>query len=235
METNMMNMSDISMKISTLRKQRDMTQLELADKLNVSYQAVSSWERALTMPDISKLPDISQVLQVSIDELLGNDKNAVLIKNVLTGQTDTYMNENALTVETLTEVAPILKPSQVDNLAENLEPVSINELTMLAPFISQDALQKLAEKAENIGDFKSLSRLAPFLDSDYLDNLALKTELAEGIKALNCIAPFISKHVLQELAVKSINRGNIRDISSIAPFLGEDFLSQAILKMQHSH
>ena len=67
-----MNMQEIGVRISNLRKERDMTQLELADKMGVSYQAVSSWERGATMPDISRLPDISQVLGVSIDELLGN-------------------------------------------------------------------------------------------------------------------------------------------------------------------
>jgi len=56
-----MNMQAIGRKISALRKERDMTQVELADKLGVTYQAVSSWERGNSMPDIAKLPDLSDV------------------------------------------------------------------------------------------------------------------------------------------------------------------------------
>jgi len=110
-----MNMQAIGRKISALRKERDMTQVDLADKLGVTYQAVSSWERGNSMPDIGKLPDISQVLAVSIDELLDNAKTVEFVKNVLTGQDFT---ENLPDVEILAEVAPILKPSQVENLVE---------------------------------------------------------------------------------------------------------------------
>ena len=48
-----MNMQAIGKKISALRKERDMTQVDLADKLGVTYQAVSSWERGNSMPDIN--------------------------------------------------------------------------------------------------------------------------------------------------------------------------------------
>jgi len=54
-----MNMQAIGKKIASLRKQRDMTQMDLADKLGVTYQAVSSWERGNSMPDIAKLPNMT--------------------------------------------------------------------------------------------------------------------------------------------------------------------------------
>ncbi|WP_027086005.1 methyltransferase domain-containing protein [Cohnella panacarvi] len=57
--------------ISTYRKERGFTQEELAQTLGLSFQAVSKWENAQTMPDISLLPELSRTLQVSIDKLLG--------------------------------------------------------------------------------------------------------------------------------------------------------------------
>lgn len=57
--------------ISTYRKERGLTQEELAQILGLSFQAVSKWENAQTMPDISLLPELSRTLQVSIDKLLG--------------------------------------------------------------------------------------------------------------------------------------------------------------------
>ncbi|MEC0243248.1 helix-turn-helix domain-containing protein [Paenibacillus dokdonensis] len=57
--------------ISIYRKERGMTQEELAQVLGLSPQAVSKWENAQTMPDISLLPALSRTLKVSIDKLLG--------------------------------------------------------------------------------------------------------------------------------------------------------------------
>lgn len=57
--------------ISIYRKEKGLTQEELAHILGLSFQAVSKWENAQTMPDISLLPLLSQTLEVSIDKLLG--------------------------------------------------------------------------------------------------------------------------------------------------------------------
>ncbi len=57
--------------ISIYRKEKGLTQEELAQVLGLSFQAVSKWENAQTMPDISLLPQLSRTLEVSIDKLLG--------------------------------------------------------------------------------------------------------------------------------------------------------------------
>ena len=63
--TIMFNMQKIGKKISELRKRRNMTQMELADQMGISFQAVSNWERGNSMPDISKLPELAELLSVS--------------------------------------------------------------------------------------------------------------------------------------------------------------------------
>lgn len=60
---NQFNMDQIGRKISNLRREQNMTQMELADKLGISFQAVSNWERGNTMPDISKLPELAEIFQ----------------------------------------------------------------------------------------------------------------------------------------------------------------------------
>lgn len=57
--------------ISIYRKEKGLTQEELAQILGLSFQAISKWENAQTMPDISLLPQLSRTLEVSIDKLLG--------------------------------------------------------------------------------------------------------------------------------------------------------------------
>ncbi|WP_317964587.1 helix-turn-helix domain-containing protein [Paenibacillus sp. CCS19] len=57
--------------ISIYRKEQGLTQEELAKLLGISFQAVSKWENAQTMPDITLLPALSTILEVSVDKLLG--------------------------------------------------------------------------------------------------------------------------------------------------------------------
>lgn len=60
--------------ITELRKEKGMTQKQLADLLNVTDKAVSKWERGLSFPDISMLEPISQVFDISIMELLAGKR-----------------------------------------------------------------------------------------------------------------------------------------------------------------
>ena len=56
--------------ISSLRKEKNMTQSDLAEKMNVTDKAVSKWERNLSCPDISSIPKLSEILDVSVEKLL---------------------------------------------------------------------------------------------------------------------------------------------------------------------
>ena len=64
-------------RIAELRREKGLKQDELAEKLNVSPQAVSKWENDQTCPDISLLPDLAKILGVSVDELLSGKKEDV--------------------------------------------------------------------------------------------------------------------------------------------------------------
>lgn len=56
--------------IAALRKEKGMTQAELAGQMGVTDKAVSKWERDLSCPDVSSLPLLAEVLGVSLDELM---------------------------------------------------------------------------------------------------------------------------------------------------------------------
>lgn len=56
--------------IAALRKQKGMTQLELARQMGVTDKAVSKWERDLSFPDVTSLPKLAEMLDTSVDELL---------------------------------------------------------------------------------------------------------------------------------------------------------------------
>ena len=56
--------------ICSLRKEKNMTQNDLAEKMNVTDKAVSKWERNLSCPDVNSIPKLAEILGVSVNELL---------------------------------------------------------------------------------------------------------------------------------------------------------------------
>lgn len=66
----------LGMMIAELRKEKGMTQLELAEKMAVTDKAVSKWERDLSCPDINSLPNLAEILGVTVDDLMQIKKDA---------------------------------------------------------------------------------------------------------------------------------------------------------------
>ena len=62
-------------KLKKLRKEEGLTQEQLAEKLNVSRQAITKWETGEGVPDIENIKQISNLFNVTIDELLKEEKN----------------------------------------------------------------------------------------------------------------------------------------------------------------
>lgn len=71
----MMDCKKIGILIYELRKDKKMTQKQIADLMNISDKTISKWERGLGCPDISLLPELSQILGVSIDQILSGQIN----------------------------------------------------------------------------------------------------------------------------------------------------------------
>lgn len=67
--------------ISSLRKEKGMTQLELAEKMGVTDKAVSKWERDLSSPDINSIPKLVEIFEISVDKLMQVQTNEKENKN----------------------------------------------------------------------------------------------------------------------------------------------------------
>ena len=70
-----MDASKFGVFIAQVRKENNMTQLELAQKLNVSDKTISKWETGKSLPDITMLEKLSQSLNISIVELINMEKD----------------------------------------------------------------------------------------------------------------------------------------------------------------
>lgn len=66
---------DLGNRIKTEREKSNMSQDELAQKMDISRQAISKWETGISYPDIEKILKLSEIFNLSLDELVKGDKN----------------------------------------------------------------------------------------------------------------------------------------------------------------
>lgn len=192
--------------IREARISKNMTQMNLADEMGVSYQAVSNWERGSSMPDIGKLEELCQILELSLDQLLGVKRQAENVQKVID-----YTNgkaEEPLSLETIGDVAPLMKPDMLSHLAEDVqgEDMNLGELCGLAPFVGAEVLDGLAVKAKKV-ELGELCGLAPFLTRKTLESLVMRVDEDRlELSELQALAPFVGTEVIGALAEKIAKR-----------------------------
>lgn len=70
-----MNQENIGLFLQTLRKEKKLTQKQLAEKLNIHETVVSKWERAISIPDVYYLKELSKIFDVSEHEILNGERD----------------------------------------------------------------------------------------------------------------------------------------------------------------
>ena len=93
-------------KLVKLRKENKLSQDSLADKLGITRQTTSNWELNITKPDIVQIKNISEIFNISIDELLDNNTKDIIEKKIsntekLTNKTNKYIKITLITLITL--------------------------------------------------------------------------------------------------------------------------------------
>lgn len=220
--------------IKQARIKKNMTQMNLADAMGVSYQAVSNWERGNSMPDISKLADLCAALDISVNELLGIESPAV----------EKALAREELTMEELAEVAPVLPPQTVmeqmkakrkemeQRLQEGLKQMfgpgsdfreDVSEIAKAA-VKSPESKQKKKKKL----DLRRIADMAPFLDEEYLDELLESVDLSD-LDGLDEIAPFLSRETMEKLLERA-DLDDLEIIAEIAPFLSKAALDNLVTR-----
>ena len=200
--------------ISRLRKERGMTQLQLADALGISFQAVSNWERGQSMPDISKLPELAELFGTSIDELLG--RPCPVLEQAAAGRLDEHLQTTAVTVEEAAEAAPFLPPAQAETLAAHALDTATEEsavaLSSLLPFMSTAQVDALLQKRLATNNYAAL---LPFCSTSAID-AAVQARL-ESREAITPFLPFLSNAALKTAWDARVAQGH--STAEFLPFL----------------
>ena len=94
---------DLGNMITMLRKEKNITQEELAEKMGVSRQAVTKWESNESVPELSKLCALADFLEVSLDKLVGRGDSGIdrIIKKIESyDEPETIFQEEASAIKT---------------------------------------------------------------------------------------------------------------------------------------
>jgi len=216
--------------ISRLRKEQGMTQMQLADALGVTFQAVSNWERGLSMPDISKLPELAELFGATIDELLG--RRCPVIEQAAAGRLDEHLQTAAVTVEEVAEAAPFLPPEQAENLAAHALDTATEEpavaLSVLLPFMSTAQVDALLQKRLATNDY---APLLPFCSTRAVD-AAAQARLESG-QSITPFLPFLSTATVDRIALERNERGE--GFAQYLPFLSNGALMHIFRQRVERH
>ena len=220
----MFDTNKVASNIKNARIKKNMTQMNLADEMGVSYQAVSNWERGTSMPDISKLPELCKILNISFEELVGE-------RSAKTGIAEKLMqDENEdVTLEEMAQVGELVEPDKIERkVNEEIAKggkIPFSALVGLAQFMDKETLGRLAEEiADTDVELKKLCAIAPFVGRETMDRIVGKY-IREGrvdVHSIVAVAPFLSKSTINKVAEYLIENGQADKLVSIAPFMGKE-------------
>jgi len=205
-----MNNQKIGDFIKSLRKEKGLTQKDLADKLNITDRAVSKWERGINCPDISLLDDLSRILEVSVIEILKGRKL----------DSDEKINNKEL-VETMTFANKSLK-DRIKKVVDLISIIIVSFIALLLLFYNIKGFY-YSHKIYNV-NMENSSEHKPEYTHKYIEGILESIELIENNQGIyteeeyklikqyvSDIKTLINKDVEKELLSK--NRLTIKDFN----------------------
>ena len=230
-----MNINNIGIFIATLRKEFNMTQSDVADALHISHQAVSKWERLESLPDITLLPSLAKLFNVTMEELLQGKRfedekeqnlnsneeifiNDVAVENVEEAKQVLRIMDNK--IEILKEIAPITKPKILDQVMDDVE-FDLEEIEDFLPFLGEEVFDKIINQAILSHTIHKLQEeIYPFLSEEQKDKLIEYYINHETDMDIEALYPFISSSHKEKLVYHFFSKEDMNNLEDLYPFLG---------------
>lgn len=234
----MFNMADVGQRISVFRKNAGLTQMELANRLGISYQAVSNWERGISMPDISNLSALAEILSVSIDEIISDKK----ISTILEHDGDNVENVS-LTTDEFNAISPLLpaeKNIQLisdikdeetvtvgDNVVVKHSGASLNKQVNISSLgLTGEELDAYARSAYEKGNAAMFAMLAQYLSAENVDVIAEDSFEKKKISMFDSMVNRIPQDKRKDLLQRAFDRGDAVFVSIL--FNSSEFTTEEI-------
>lgn len=175
-----MDVKQVGAQIARLRKEKGLTQNDLGDRLGVSFQAVSKWERGETLPDTAILLDLANVLETSVDLILSGGSQVLHYRGKFTLA---QMSEGILALKRMGELLGrdnALYRHAIDGINEkmntNIED-AFTDSCVLECFIAEAIIQNLIA-----GKYVDLTDVKNGFQHEHFRNIVLNHCARYGIK-----------------------------------------------------
>ena len=224
----MFAMKEVGKRITEGRRAKGMTQMALADALGISYQAVSSWENGRTMPDISKLPEISELLGISVDEILG--KEAPAVQAALTND-----KEVTLSPEDIAEAAPILPDERVEEMVEKQMESDAVELDYdavepLLNYLDEDTCGKIFHRLYENGKYAKMAKMLDYVEEDAVDEVFLSM-VADGKEEARKLLDHVSDDAANKAFQSCVRNERWEMAKRMVDYVDEDVIGAEMLSL----
>lgn len=202
----MFDMKNFALFLVGKRREKNITQGQLADMLGVSHQAVSKWERGESMPEISKLPDLSSALSVPTEDIVAAMHTGSEIKNDNACLDNEYY---ALPDKTLVGDVYALAPYlSRDTLISAITEIVLSKgsaiAKMLFKFADEAALRDVAIVAFESDTDKGRADLLPYLPQDRLTKLILNRYSSGEQNTMLLLLPYSKEFDVVDMIFKAI-------------------------------
>jgi len=186
--------------VSRHRKNADMTQSDLAEKLNLTRQAISKYETGDSFPDVSILIQIAEVFGITLDELINSGNPTKGESNIIKNIVDEDI-ENPVQINDIINLAPLIKPSVLGALVKKLgeDGIDISHIVALVQYLNDHDMLPLLESVEyGALDEELLGRIIPFLDISSKEAIVKKIIEGESDwRLLKTVIPYIEDMIEQ--------------------------------------
>ena len=207
----MFNLTEVSERIMLARKKAGMTQMELANALGISFQAVSNWERGVSMPDISNLEPLAEVLGVTVDEILSDKKITSLIK-------DSEIPDEISAAE-FNAVSPLLRPEQNEELIKKINVVDSadEEINTESLCKTRKECEELALNAYENGQMPVFAMFISRCSGEFIESLADRAFDEGKIPFFAMLRSRIPDEKRASLLKRAIERGDMPFTAILSP------------------
>ena len=175
-----MDIKKVGFQIAELRKLKGLTQSELGERLCISFQAVSTWERGETLPDTAILPDLANILETTVDFILMGGEKMIEYRGKIK-ISDMIQGLNCLeNMRNLLGNKNIIYRSAIDGINDNMNTdieKAFEDDYMFEAFVAEAVIQNL-----NMGAYVDITDVKNNLKYDHFKKIILDYCAKKGIK-----------------------------------------------------
>ncbi|MCL1995111.1 MAG: helix-turn-helix transcriptional regulator [Defluviitaleaceae bacterium] len=188
-----MNTVEVAQSLKKLRKKQKLTQNDVAEKIGITPQAVSKWERGESLPDAGLWLIISQIYETTIDHILAPNNLTSLLKNLHIVSQSVFDNI-ILNPDEALDMFVYLSEDQKHEILEKIMQEREFEyyLSQVVPLTSPSHRKFIVQNIVDKGAFTVLENLAPYL-VPYISEENLEFLAQKSSETLESLEPFLRR------------------------------------------